>query len=107
MWVGHGGGFSTLYGHQSRIATRDGAHLSQGQLLGYMGNTGHSTGPHLHLQLQPATSYPQEEAWFQGFAGRAFTWQDAPTPTLATAPVFTVVEDEPAADDVLTFTLRS
>jgi murein DD-endopeptidase MepM/ murein hydrolase activator NlpD len=48
----HGGGFSTLYGHQSRIATHDGAHLDQGQLLGYMGSTGHSTGPHVHFETR-------------------------------------------------------
>jgi murein DD-endopeptidase MepM/ murein hydrolase activator NlpD len=48
----HGGGMSTLYGHQSRIATSDGAQLSQGQLVGYMGNTGHSTGPHVHFETR-------------------------------------------------------
>ena len=37
---------------------------------------GHSTGPHLHLQLQPASSYPQDEPWFQAFAGTSFSWQD-------------------------------
>ena len=41
--------------------------------------TGDASGPHLHLQLQPATSYPQNQAWFQSFAGSAFRWQDAPT----------------------------
>lgn len=48
----HGGGMSTLYGHQSRIATSDGATLNQGQLLGYMGNTGRSTGPHVHFETR-------------------------------------------------------
>ena len=42
---------------------------------------GHATGPHLHLQLQPATTYPQYQPWFQSFAGKAFRWQDAPTLT--------------------------
>ena len=50
--IDHGGGFTTLYGHQSRIATHDGAHLDQGQLLGYMGSTGHSTGPHVHFETR-------------------------------------------------------
>jgi murein DD-endopeptidase MepM/ murein hydrolase activator NlpD len=102
-------GRSWTYCHLSYLepSVKSGAMLAAGTPVGLVGSTGHSTGPHLHLQLQPATSYPQEEAWFQGFAGRAFTWQDAPTPTLATAPVFTVVEDESAADEVLTFTLRS
>ena len=34
-------------------------------------------GPHLHLQLQPATAWPQQEPWFEAFAGRAFNWSDA------------------------------
>jgi murein DD-endopeptidase MepM/ murein hydrolase activator NlpD len=102
-------GRTWTYCHLSYLepSVKPGAMLAAGTPVGLVGSTGHSTGPHLHLQLQPASSYPQEEAWFQGFAGRAFTWQDAPTPTLTAAPVFTVVEDEPAASDVITFTLRS
>ena len=104
-----GDGRSWTYCHLSYLepSVQPGALLPAGATVGLVGSTGHSTGPHLHLQLQPATSYPQAEAWFQGFAGRAFTWQDAPSPTHTTAPVFTVVSDEPAAGDVITFTLRS
>jgi murein DD-endopeptidase MepM/ murein hydrolase activator NlpD len=102
-------GRSWTYCHLSYLepSVKPGTMLAAGTPVGLVGSTGHSTGPHLHLQLQPAASYPQDEAWFQGFAGRAFTWQDAPTPSLTTAPVFTIVADEPAADDVITFTLRS
>jgi murein DD-endopeptidase MepM/ murein hydrolase activator NlpD len=60
-------------------AVMDGVSLAAGAQVGLVGSTGHATGPHLHLQLQPATSYPQDQPWFQSFAGTAFSWQDAPT----------------------------
>jgi murein DD-endopeptidase MepM/ murein hydrolase activator NlpD len=50
--IDHGGGFSTLYAHQSRLAARDGQTLPRGGLVGYVGSTGHSTGPHLHFETR-------------------------------------------------------
>ena len=80
------------YCHLAYLAptVMDGSRLAAGTQVGLVGHTGHATGPHLHLQLQPPTAWPQQEAWFQGFAGRAFRWQDAPTPVVS-APVFEVV----------------
>lgn len=50
--VDHGGGFTTLYAHMSRIGISDGASVSQGQVIGYVGSTGHSTGNHLHFETR-------------------------------------------------------
>jgi murein DD-endopeptidase MepM/ murein hydrolase activator NlpD len=89
-----------------------GAALSAGAPIGLVGSTGRSTGPHLHLQLQPATSYPQEQEWFRSFAGTGFTWQDAdPHEHVSAAAegsgdVFAVVPSDsaPADGEIITFT---
>ncbi|MEO5680107.1 MAG: M23 family metallopeptidase [Acidimicrobiales bacterium] len=48
----HGGGIVTAYGHQSRFAVNEGDQVAQGQVIGYVGSTGHSTGPHLHFEVR-------------------------------------------------------
>lgn len=80
--VQHEGGFKTSYSHLSRILVRKGETVAQGQLVGKVGSTGLSTGPHLHYQLWvggkivdamsvdlprnerlPASAMPAFEAW--------------------------------------------
>jgi murein DD-endopeptidase MepM/ murein hydrolase activator NlpD len=89
------------YCHLSVLDPRvvPGASLSAGDPVGLVGATGHATGPHLHLQLQPASAWPQQEPWFQSFAGTAFSWSDtgandAPT---ATRTLAVLGETAPAA----------
>lgn len=47
----HGGGIGTGYGHMSRIAVAPGMSVRRGQVIGYVGSTGLSTGPHLHYEM--------------------------------------------------------
>jgi murein DD-endopeptidase MepM/ murein hydrolase activator NlpD len=105
-------GTKYLYCHLSYLepGVVTGAALAAGTPVGLVGHTGHATGPHLHLQFVPATSYPQAEPWFQSFAGLAFSWQDEPTPERAgkaAGRVFMVVADggsDPMTGGVITFT---
>jgi murein DD-endopeptidase MepM/ murein hydrolase activator NlpD len=48
----HGGNLATAYGHQSSIAVSCGQLVNQGDVIGNVGSTGHSTGPHLHFEVR-------------------------------------------------------
>lgn len=49
--INHGYSYTTLYGHMSRFAVKQGQSVKRGDLIGYVGNTGTSTGPHLHYEV--------------------------------------------------------
>ena len=90
-------GLTWTYCHMSYLepSVVTGATLTAGQPVGLVGQTGDATGPNLHLQLQPAIGYPQDEPWFQAFAGTAFTWIDSVQHRAAPDPVYSVVGADP------------
>jgi murein DD-endopeptidase MepM/ murein hydrolase activator NlpD len=49
--IAHAGGYTTTYNHQSSIVVSAGENVQQGQVIGYEGSTGFSTGPHLHFEI--------------------------------------------------------
>jgi murein DD-endopeptidase MepM/ murein hydrolase activator NlpD len=50
--INHGYGYETLYGHMSKIKSRNGQRVKRGEVIGYIGSTGKSTGPHLHYEVR-------------------------------------------------------
>ncbi len=52
LMINHSFGFKTAYGHLSRFAVREGDYVKKGDLIAYVGNTGRSTGAHLHYEVR-------------------------------------------------------
>lgn len=61
--IQHPNGTKTLYGHMSKVAISTGSRVSQGQIIGYVGNTGHSTGPHVHFEVYSAKNPGSDWSW--------------------------------------------
>jgi len=64
--IDHGDGFVTAYAHQSRLAVSRGQSVSQGQVIGYEGSTGFSTGPHLHFEVRADGAAKDPRAYVSG-----------------------------------------
>jgi murein DD-endopeptidase MepM/ murein hydrolase activator NlpD len=61
--INHGYGYQTLYGHMLRIKARVGQDVKRGELIGYVGNTGKSTGPHCHYEVH-RNGYPVDPIYY-------------------------------------------
>ena len=56
--VGENSGFATLYAHLDKIVVYDGQKVTQGEVIGALGNTGRSSGPHLHFEIRKSDGIP-------------------------------------------------
>jgi len=61
--VDHPNGTRTLYAHMSKLGTYTGKSVSQGEIIGYVGSTGHSTGPHIHFEVFNAKNPGADWSW--------------------------------------------
>lgn len=67
--IDHGDGTTSLYAHQDSIIVFSGQSVSAGQVIGYVGSTGDSTGPHLHFEIHVGGVAYLPQGWFGGSYG--------------------------------------
>lgn len=63
--INHGNGFETIYGHLSGIGVTPGQIVYKGNAIGYTGNTGNSSGPHIHFEIRIGGN-PDDPCWYLG-----------------------------------------
>ncbi|MFP5224038.1 MAG: M23 family metallopeptidase, partial [Actinomycetota bacterium] len=61
--VDHGEGIATMYAHMSSISVSTGQQVSTGDMVGRVGSTGYSTGPHLHFEVRVNGQYTNPMQW--------------------------------------------
>ena len=64
--IDHGGGITTLYGHNSSLLVSKGQQVTQGQQIAKIGSTGNSTGPHCHFEVRINGSHTNPAAYLGG-----------------------------------------
>jgi murein DD-endopeptidase MepM/ murein hydrolase activator NlpD len=69
--VDHGGGLSTLYGHASKLAVKEGEHIVAGQAIAAVGHTGRATGSHLHFEVRQDGKPTDPQSALNGWGERA------------------------------------
>ena len=68
--IDHGSGFKSLYAHFAKIEAKVGEKVDKNSILGLVGSTGWSTGPHLHLQIEQNGKWTNPRAFFEGYFGK-------------------------------------
>ncbi len=62
--ISHGNGLFSMYAHQSRFGAEEGQKVKKGDIIGYVGSTGYSTGPHLHFEIHVGGTPYNPLGWF-------------------------------------------
>ena len=65
VWINHGDGYKTIYMHMTRYIVKEGDYVQAGQIIGYVGSTGYSTGNHLHFGIKYNGSYVDPEKYIK------------------------------------------
>jgi murein DD-endopeptidase MepM/ murein hydrolase activator NlpD len=81
--IDHGHGIQTIYAHLSGFAVTEGQDVSRGDILGYVGSSGHSTGPHLHYEVRIHDTPVNPSKYLHAATRQLASTPSAPTPTLA------------------------
>lgn len=67
VMIDHGNSYVTVYGHMSGFAVSEGSYVSQGQTIGFLGNTGNSFGTHCHFEIRIDGATTDPIGWFSGY----------------------------------------
>ena len=78
VFIQYDNGLSSTYGHFSLIKVSQGQRVARGEVVGYSGNTGYSTGPHLHVSVYAASSVKMESRASVACGGHIYTMPIAP-----------------------------
>lgn len=101
--IKHPNGMTTVYGHQSRLGTTVGREVKQGQIIGYVGSTGTSTGPHLHFETHDSSGNAFDPMKVLGGSGSPISGdmangQHTTAGGAGSAPALTAVIDQRAKE---------